>query len=100
MHVKFSRAPNTSKKMLAEFFDDDGDLVRRVQFGAAGYEDYTTHRDDERRERYLTRHRNNENWKNPFTAGALSRWILWNKPTLAASIRDYKQRFGLDRRSR
>jgi hypothetical protein len=29
------------------------------------------------------------------SAGALSRWILWNKPTLAASIKDYKKRFGL-----
>ena len=25
------------------------------------------------------------------SAGALSRWILWNKPTLKASIDDYKK---------
>lgn len=46
--------------------------------------------------RYLNRHKNNENWKNPFSAGALSRWILWNKKSLAANIRDYKERFGFD----
>ena len=36
-----------------------------------------------------------EDWKDPTTAGALSRWILWNKPSLSASFSDYKSRFGL-----
>jgi hypothetical protein len=36
-----------------------------------------------------------ENWKDPTSAGALSRWILWNKPTFKASLADYKRRFGL-----
>ena len=29
----------------------------------------------------------------PFTAGSLSYYLLWNKPTLTASIRDYNKRF-------
>ena len=36
-----------------------------------------------------------KDWKDPTTAGALSRWILWNKPSLKASFDDYKSRFGL-----
>ena len=96
MHVKFIQAPNSAKKLAAVFFDDDGDYVRQTQFGAAGYEDFTIHKDEEKKQRYLNRHKNNENWKNPFSAGALSRWILWNKKSLAASIRDYKERFGFD----
>ena len=55
--------------------------------------DYTKHKDEDRKKRYLNRHRKNENWKSPMTAGALSRWILWNKPTLRDSIKDYKKRF-------
>ena len=29
------------------------------------------------------------------TAGSLSRYILWNKPTLKGSISDYRKRFNL-----
>ena len=41
------------------------------------------------------RHKKNENWKDPTTAGALSRWVLWNKPSFRASVSDYKKRFNL-----
>jgi len=66
-----------------------------VSFGAKGMSDFTKHKDEERKELYLTRHKKNEDWKDPMTAGALSRWILWNKPTLKASIDDFKKRFNL-----
>ena len=57
--------------------------------------DFTKHRDEERKKRYLQRHRARENWNDYKSAGALSRWILWNKPSLRASISDYKNRFNL-----
>jgi hypothetical protein len=66
-----------------------------VHFGAVGYTDFTKSRDEQKKEAYLARHKARENWNDPTTAGALSRWILWNKPTLAASIKDFKQRFKL-----
>jgi hypothetical protein len=66
-----------------------------VSFGAKGMSDFTKHGDEERKERYLDRHRKNEDWNDPLTPGALSRWILWNKPTLKASIDDFKKRFKL-----
>jgi hypothetical protein len=66
-----------------------------VSFGAKGMSDYTKHKDDERKERYLLRHKMNEDWNDPMTPGALSRWILWNKKTLKASIDDFKKRFNL-----
>jgi hypothetical protein len=66
-----------------------------VSFGAEGMSDFTKHKDEERKQLYLTRHKKNENWENPFSAGALSKWILWNKPTLKASIADYKKHFDL-----
>ncbi len=66
-----------------------------VKFGREGMSDFTKHKDEERKERYLARHKANENWNKPDTAGALSRWILWNKPTLKESIQDYKKRFSL-----
>jgi hypothetical protein len=66
-----------------------------VSFGAKGMSDFTKHKDPERKNLYLVRHKKNEDWTDPLTAGALSRWILWNKPTLKASIDDFKKRFNL-----
>ncbi len=42
---------------------------------------------------YIARHKVNENWNDPTSAGALARYILWNKKTLTDSIADFKQRF-------
>ena len=66
-----------------------------THFGSTGMSDFTIHKDPKRKERYLDRHRKREDWNAYMTAGALSRWILWNKPTLKASIADYKKRFKL-----
>lgn len=56
---------------------------------------YTLHKDPARKARYLARHAATERWNDPKSAGALSRFVLWNRPTLAASIADYKRRFRL-----
>ena len=80
--------------MMAVFTKKDGSSHKTVHFGAHGMSDYTLHKDTARRSRYDRRHKVNENWNDPFTAGALSKWILWNKPSRAASISDYKRRFG------
>lgn len=85
----------TDKKFKAEFFDENGKKVKTTRFGQDGASDFTKHKDEERKQRYLDRHRARENWNNPTTAGSLSRYVLWNKKTLGASISDYKKRFGL-----
>jgi len=67
-----------------------------VKFGAVGYDDFTKHKDKERRRRYIERHgRGREHWSSPDTPGALSRWVLWNKTSLRESIKDFKRRFHL-----
>lgn len=86
--VQFYEANDKVHKYVAVF--DDG---HHVPFGALGYSDFIHHQDPERKKRYLNRHRKKEDWNNPRTPGALSRWILWNKPTLEASIKDYVKRF-------
>ncbi len=66
-----------------------------VSFGAKGMEDFTIHKDEKRKELYLKRHKKNEDWNDPMTAGALSRWILWNLPDFKDSVADFKKRFKL-----
>ena len=92
--VQFYPSTRTSKKFMA-VFTLDNDRTRTVHFGSAGASDYTQHRDPVRKRQYLARHAPREHWENPMTAGALARWILWNKETLPSSIEDYTRRFNL-----
>ena len=94
MKVVFKPSTNPKKKYMAIFYDDKK-KVKTTHFGAAGMSDYTKHKDKARRQRYINRHQANENWDDYKSAGSLSRYILWNKPTLKASKEDYKHRFNL-----
>ena len=71
---------------------------KTIHFGSVGYSDYTKHKDEIRMKRYETRHRPRENWSKSGiqTAGFWSKWILWNKPSLSASIKDTEKRFGIN----
>ena len=66
---------------------------KTIHFGQAGASDMTQHKNEFRKNRYIDRHKKNENWNDPTTAGFLSRWILWNKPTITESIRDTNRRY-------
>ena len=86
--------PSTIKgKKLTAIFYEKNKKKKTTHFGAKGMSDFTINKDEERKKRYLSRHRAREDWNSPTTAGALSRWILWNKKTKSASIRDFKNRF-------
>ena len=69
-----------------------------LSFGDARFEDYTMHKDPDRKERYINRHKKREVWtaEGIKTAGFQSRWIIWNLPTLEASIRDVNKRFNIN----
>ena len=95
MYVSIKPSTSSGKKMMAIFYDTSKKKVKTTHFGAIGYEDYTTHGDLTRKMNYLGRHKSTENWNDYMTAGALSRWILWNKPTIKASIDDYIGKFNL-----
>ncbi len=96
--IKVVPSTRQDKKYMAVFDRTtlgDRSFKLTTHFGARGYDDYTQHKDEQRKKQYLARHRKNENWNNPTTAGALSRWILWNKPTFSASLNDFRRRFNL-----
>ena len=95
MYVKFSTSKRDDKKYTAQFFDDDGDIVKTTHFGEKGASDFTKHKDTERKNRYLARHQKSENWQDFKSAGSLSRYVLWNKPTLKSSIDNYVKVFNL-----
>ena len=69
------------------------DKNKKIYFGSAGMSDFTIHKDEQRKLRYINRHKKNENWNDKNTAGFWSRWLLWNLPTINASYNDIKKRF-------
>jgi hypothetical protein len=90
--IRVVPSAKSDKKYDAVFQSDNG-RNKTISFGAKGYPDFTTSKDEEKKALYIARHRVRENWDKPDTAGALSRWILWNKPTFTESLADYKRRF-------
>ena len=91
--LSIKKSPKKDKKYVATFSRNG--RIKKTHFGAKGMSDYTKHKDSARKQRYINRHKRRENWKDPTSAGALSRYILWGKPSLRASIADYKKRFHL-----
>ena len=95
MYVKIKPSDREGKKYTAIFYNNDKKKLKMTHFGASGYSDYTQHKDPKRKQRYIERHKVNENWNDYMTAGSLSRFILWNKQSLQDSIKDYAKRFNL-----
>jgi hypothetical protein len=95
LRLKTIKRSHRSDKKWDAVFEVNG-RTRVQPFGQKGYSDYTKHKDKTRKQRYLHRHSGmGEDWNDPTTAGALSRWILWNKPSFKASLQDYRKRFDL-----
>lgn len=63
---------------------------KTVHFGDSRYSDYTIHKDEDRKKRYILRHRMREDWSDPQTAGFWSYHLLWSKPTIYESIKSLK----------
>ena len=68
---------------------------KRVYFGQASASDFTHHKNEDRKNRYILRHQKNEDWGKSGidTAGFWSRWLLWNKPTIKESYQDIKRKY-------
>jgi hypothetical protein len=92
LQVVISRSSVKDKK-----YDATIDGKKTIHFGASGYPDQTTIKNvaerTESKGRYIKRHRKNEDWNNPMTAGFYAKNILWNKSTIGASVADTNRRF-------
>ena len=61
MEVSIKPSKNNKKKYTAIFYEN-GKKKKTTHFGAGGMSDFTKHGDEDRKKRYLDRHRKNENW--------------------------------------
>ena len=95
MYVQLKKSNISGKKYTIIFFDENRKKIKTTHFGAAGMSDYTIHKDEDRKNLYLERHKTNEKWDDFMSSGACSRWILWNKTSLSASYNFYLKKFNL-----
>ena len=87
--VLITKSSKTDKKYQAQINN------KTIHFGAKGYEDYTTHHDIERKNRYIERHQDKEQWNKTgiATAGFYAKNILWNRPTIQQSINNLNNKY-------
>lgn len=90
LSVVLSKAPAPHKYKVVI------DGKKTVRFGAQGYNDYTMTGDNKAKRAYIARHKVTEDWSNHKTSGFWAKHLLWNKPTLQASIKDVERRFNMD----
>ena len=90
MEVIITKSKKPDKK-----YDARVDGSKTVSFGQKMASDFTKHKDTDRKERYIDRHKAREDWTKSGvkTAGFYSKHVLWNKPTLKESIDDINKRF-------
>ena len=92
MEIIIKKSTKSNKKLDAII-----DGKKTVSFGARGYSDYTLHKDDERKNRYVNRHKKNEDWalSGIDTPGFYAKHILWNKKTVKESVDDLNKNISL-----
>jgi hypothetical protein len=83
------------KYMVYKVDNQNKKIGNVVHFGAVGYEDYTIHKDDKRRDNYIRRHQEREDWTDLNSAGTWSRFILWGEPSLSKSINKMGKMFNI-----
>ena len=92
--VSVLKSQRKGKKWVATFLDEN-DKYKHTHFGREGMNDFTLTGDIDARNRYWTRHHKDLLTNDPTRAGYLSLYLLWNKPTLEASIKYYIKKFNL-----
>lgn len=94
VEAKLTKSDNPKKKYKVVV--ESKDRKKTIHFGAKGMSDYTKHKDDERKKRYIDRHKKRENWSDPFSAGYWAKNILWNKKTIKESIKNTERTKNID----
>ena len=88
MQIEIKRSHLPNKK-----YDAVINGKKTVPFGQKGASDFTIHKDEARKQRYLDRHKTTENWTDPKTAGFYSRWLTGEKPTLKQAAANLNRKF-------
>ncbi len=92
--INVRRSTRPTKKLMATFLKDNG-RERTIHFGQKGSNTFSEGATEGKKDAYLIRHKKNEDWNNPLSAGALSRWVLWDVRGIKNGVAAFKKRFNL-----
>lgn len=70
--MKLENSTRKDKRFVAIF--ENG---KKVHFGLKTGSTYIDHKDKAKRDAYIARHQVREDFNDPYSAGSLSRWLLW-----------------------
>ena len=94
--VKIMPSKAKNKKFTAIFYDEQGKKIKTAQFGDSRYQDYTMHKDKQRRDRYRNRHKGNLAKTTYMSPAYLSYYILWgDSSNINTNINKYIKMFKL-----
>jgi hypothetical protein len=100
--LSIKKSDKSDKKMTATFclcskkMECKGKNTKTVDFGLKGSTTYLDSKDKDKRAAYIARHKVNEDFNNPLTAGSLAKHILWGATTsLKKNIELFKKKFKL-----
>lgn len=96
--ISFKKSDQSGKKYMVTIERDGRE--KTIHFGASGYNDYTSFPSlirEKRKASYISRHRNKEDWSasGVDTAGFWAKHILWNLPSVQASLAQTRRAFNL-----
>lgn len=92
--LSIRKANNPDKKFVASFNVNGHE--KHTEFGDAHMQDYTQHKDPERRRLYRLRHQKDLGTRDPTRAGYLSYYILWGDSTsMQKNIEEYRRKFNV-----
>ena len=93
--ISVTRTPNSSKAFKAIFKQDSG-RNKTIRFGTESNFTMNPNKTEKDRKNYIARHRVNENFNNPMTAGSLSRHLLWGDTrSINKNVASFKIKFKL-----
>lgn len=95
MTAKLQRSTRAHKKYQVSVFQNN-QPVKIIHFGDPEYEDFTQHKDPQRKKNYIQRHKSRESWHDPYTAGFWARWLLWEKPSMEESKHNISKMFNIE----
>ena len=89
-----SASSRKDKKYMVKYFNDITGRLNTIHFGELGADDFTLFNNKEQKQRYIDRH-SKDRVDDLRYAGAWAMNLLWNKPTISASINDMEKLFGV-----
>ena len=76
------KKPTVTGKKYDAIFPD-----KKVSFGSSDSQDYTTHKDDKRRDSYIKRHGATQSWTEKEKPQTWARYLLWEKRSIPEAIK-------------